>query len=74
MFVTCSDSIINTTLRSVSNENFVIPKPTLRFFKESLSYSGAVICNNIPYEVKNSSSQNCFVHNVLQWMNGQYSQ
>ena len=74
MFQRRSDSIINTTLRSVSNENFVIPKPTLSIFKESLSYSGAVIWNNIPYEVKNSPSQNCFVHNVLQWMNGQYSQ
>ena len=67
-----SDSIINTTLRSVSNENFVIPKPTLSIFKESLSYSEAVIWNNIPYEVKNHPGQNCFVHNVLQWMNGQY--
>ena len=74
MFQRRSDSIINTTLRSVSNENFVIPKPTLSIFKESLSYSGAVIWNNTPYEVKNSPSQNCFVHNVLQWMNGQYSQ
>ena len=65
LFQRRSDSIINATLRSVSNENFVIPKPYL-----SLSYFGAVIWNNIPYEVKNYSSLNCFVHNVLQWMNG----
>ena len=70
LFQRRSDSIINTTLRSVSNENFVLPKPSLSIFKESLSYSGAVIWNSIPYEVKNSSSLNCFVHNVLQWMNG----
>ena len=50
--------------------SFVLPKPSLSFFKESLSYSGAVIWNSIPYEVENSSSLNCFVHNVLQWMNG----
>ena len=31
-----SDSIINTSLRSVSNENCVIPKPTLSISKESL--------------------------------------
>ena len=70
LFQRRSDSRINTTLRSVSNENFVLPKPSLSIFKESLSYSGAVIWNSIPYEVKNSSSLNCFVHNVMQWMNG----
>ena len=70
LFQRRSDSIINTTLRSVSNENFVLRKPSLSIFKESISYSGAVIWNSIPYEVKNSSSLNCFVHYVLQWMNG----
>ena len=59
MFQRRSDSTINTILRSVSNENFVIPNPTLNIFKESLSYSGAAIWNNISYKVKNCSSQNC---------------
>ena len=70
LFERRSESIINTTLRSVSNENFVIPRPKLNIFKESLSYSGSVIWNSIPREIKNSSSLNCFTNKVLQWMNG----
>ena len=64
-----SDSIMNTTLRSVSDENFVTPRPNLSIFKENLSYSGPVIWNSIPLEIKNSSSLKCFAENVLQWMN-----
>ena len=60
---------MNTTLRSVSDENFVTPRPNLSIFKESLSYSGPVIWNSIPLEIKNSSSLKCFAENVLQWMN-----
>ena len=70
LFETRSNGIINTTLRSVSNENFVIPRPKLSIFKESLSYSGSVIWNSIPFEIKNSSSLNCFTNKVLQWMHG----
>ena len=52
MFVSCfnGDLIINTTLRSVSNENSVIPKPALSDFKESLSYSGLSFGIMIPYD------------------------
>ena len=64
LFERRSDSIINTTLRSVSNENFVIPRPKLSIFKESLSYSGSVIWNSIPLEIRNSSSLKCFTNKV----------
>ena len=66
------DSIINTTLRSVSNDNFIIPRPNLSTYKEGLSYSGSVIWNSIPHEIKNSSrlSLNCFANKMLQWMKG----
>ena len=70
LFQRRSDSIINTTLRSVSNENFIIPRPNLSIYKESLSYSGSVIWNSIPHEIKNSSSLNCFTNKMLQWMKG----
>ena len=52
LFQRRSDSIMNTTLRSVSDENFVTPRPNLSIFKESLSYSGPVIWNSIPLEYK----------------------
>ena len=64
-----SDSIMNTTLRSVSDENFVTPRPNLSISKESLMYSSPVIWNSIPLEIKNFSSLRCFAENVLQWMN-----
>ena len=45
-----SDDTI-TSLRSVTNKNFLIPKPKLNLFKNSLSYSGAIIWNSIPLEI-----------------------
>ena len=41
-----SENLINTSLRSVTNQNFDIPKPKLSVFKESLSYSGPIIWNS----------------------------
>ena len=60
---------MNTTLRSVADENFVTPRSNLSILKESLSHSGPVIWNSISLEIKNSSSLKCFAENVLQWMN-----
>ena len=65
LFQRRSDSIMNTTLKSVSDENFVTPRPNLSIFKESLSYSGPVIWNSIPLEIKNFSSLNYFVEKAL---------
>ena len=49
-----SDDTISN-LRSVANRNFLIPKPKLNQFKNSLSYSGAIILNSIPLEIKDSN-------------------
>ena len=46
-----SDDTISS-LRSVTNRNFLIPKPKLNLFKNSLSYSGAIVWNSIPLEIK----------------------
>ena len=40
-------------LRSTSNKNFLIPKPKISLFKNSLSYSGALVRNSIPLWIKN---------------------
>ena len=45
-----------SSLRVVANENFLIPKPKINLFKNSLSYSGAVIWNSIPLEIKHATS------------------
>ena len=72
LFQRRSECIINTTLGSVSNENFIIPRPNPSIYKAStcISYSGSVIWNSIPHEIKNSSSLNCFAYKMLQWMKG----
>lgn len=62
-----SDDTISS-LRSVTNKNFLIPKPNLNLFKNSLSYSGAIIWNSIPLEIKNSMSLNIFVNKCKAWM------
>ena len=62
-----SDDTISS-LRSVTNRNFLIPKPKLNLFKNSLSYSGAIVWNSIPLEIKNSNSLNMFVNKCKAWL------
>ena len=59
-----------SSLRSVANKNFLTPKPKINLFKNSysLSYSGAVIWNSIPLEIKNATSINYFVSKCTAWM------
>ena len=63
-----ADTVPDTLLRSVSNQNFYILKSNLSLFKNSLSYSGPVIWNIIPSDVKNSSTHNIFTRNVVEWI------
>ena len=66
-----NDSYLNNShlnLRSTSNKNFLIPKPKISLFKNSLSYSGALVWNSIPLWIKKSSTIESFTINSLQWM------
>ena len=68
-----NDSYLNNSqlnLQSTSNKNFLIPKPKISLFKNSLSYSGALVWNSIPLWIKNSSTIEAFTINCLQWMKG----
>ena len=56
------------TLRSDSNENIKIPRPKLNKFKNSLSYSGALIWNSVPVEIKSATIINSFVNICLEWI------
>ena len=58
------------TLRSDSNKNFSTPKPKLNMLKNSLSYSGALIWNNIPVEIRNANTIDSLVNTstCLKWM------
>ena len=55
-------------IRSTSNKNFLIPKPKISLFKNSLSYSGALVWNSVPLWIKISSTIESFTINCLQWM------
>ena len=57
-----------SNLRSVFNRNFLIPKPSIGLFKGSLSYSGALIWNSIPIDIKNATSIHSFVNKCSAWM------
>ena len=69
LFQLRADTVPDTSLRSVSNQNFYIPKPNTSLFKNSLSYSGPIIWNTIPSDIKNSSSINFFLlGKVVEWI------
>ena len=42
----------NKILRSVTNRDFYIPQCKLEMFKKSLTYSGPIIWNNLPRDLK----------------------
>ena len=68
MFKRRSKIAQNTSLRSITNENFTIPKPSLALYKKSISYSGPVVWNSIPNEIKHSLKISSFSDNVKKWI------
>ena len=65
LFQSRADTLPNNSIQSVSNNNFTIPMPRTSLFKGSLSYSGLVIWNAIPADVKNASSINFTVNRYV---------
>ena len=57
-----------SNLRSVSNINFIIPKPNINLFKSSISYSDTIIWSSIALEIKNADSINSFVNRCVAWI------
>ena len=55
-------------LFSDANKNFKTQKSKLNMFKNSLSYSGTLIWNSIPLEIRNANMIGDFVNNCLTWM------
>jgi hypothetical protein len=58
-FKHCNDVHIYT-LRSTTDDKLFIPQANSEYFKRSLSYSGAVIWNNLSSYVKNATNINMF--------------
>ena len=55
-------------LRSVTDDNLKPPKPNLEIFKKSLQYSGSLIWNEIPHNVKKSESVKTFKEKCFSFM------
>ncbi len=58
----------NMTLRSISNQSIHVPRPRTEMFKGSLTYSGAIIWNSIPINVRNSCSVRSFTNQCVKWL------
>ena len=41
-----------SNLRSVTHKNYLLPQPKCNLFKGSLSYSGVVVWNSIPIDIR----------------------
>ena len=54
--------------RSCTNNNFLIPRPNKEIFKQSLTYSGPIIWNNLPTIIKEKTSTISFQSNLIRLM------
>lgn len=66
-----TSDIHQRSLRSTSDNLLYVPKPNTEIFRNSFSYSGSMIWNAIPEDVKQSSSVAMFKAKYLQWANAQ---
>ena len=60
--------ITSVNLRSATSRCFVPPKPRTECFKQSMRYSGCLIWNSLPYEVKNSDTLEMFHKRCIKWL------
>ena len=56
------------TLRSMSTDNFVLPKPRTELYKNSMSFSGSVVWNCVTKEVKMAKTSESFHSRCIKWM------
>ena len=57
-------------LRSTTSRNFLLPKPRTEYYRNSLSFTGPVIWNCLPTNVKTASSVESFSRACSLWMKG----
>ena len=61
---------VNTSinLRSSSAGCFIPPKPRTEYFKHSMRYSGCLVWNSLPEEVKSAQTIDTFHNRCLKWL------
>ena len=57
-----------SNLRSVANKHYVLPQAKCNLFKGSLSFSGVLVWNSIPLDIKNSTSLQMFSKRCSEWI------
>ena len=60
---TFQDDVISYSLRDSKNK-LTVPLPQTNFLKNSLSHSGAVLWNSLPYDVRQAESLDAFLHKL----------
>lgn len=62
------NTYLSKNLRSSNSLNFIIPKPNIELFKESVSYSGTVLWNSIPADIRASETIKQFSTKCEKWL------
>ena len=57
-----------SNLRSGANKHYVLPQVKCNLFKGSLSFSGVLVWNSIPLDIKNSTSLHMFRKRCSEWI------
>ena len=55
-------------LRSNVSSNFITPRPNREIFKQSITYSGPIVWNSLPSELKNLDTVNSFHNYFIKWL------
>ena len=64
--------ISNYDLRDVKGK-LLLPKPRTDYIKRSFSYSGALLWNNLPEEIRTANTSDVFKRSIHSWFADQYS-
>ena len=56
-----------------AKKKLMLPKPRTDYLKRSFSYSGALLWNNLPEEIRTSNSLGFFKRGSHRWFSDQYS-
>ena len=56
-----------------AKKKLMLPKPRTDYLKRSFSYSGALLWNNLPEEIRTSNSLGFFKRSSHRWFSDQYS-
>ena len=56
-----------SNLRSVTQNNYIVPQAKCNLFKGCLTFSGVTVWNSIPLTIKMSPSLDIFVKRCINW-------